>query len=158
MKTHGLCKTRLYHAWTHMKGRCYNRKDKKYPIYGARGITVCENWKKDFLNFRKWSLENGYTEKATIDRIDNDMGYSEDNCRWTTNHVQASNRRKPKNNTTGYIGVYFEPNNVRKYRAGIRINKKYITIGFYFTPKEAVNARNNYIKDNNLLEYKIQTI
>ena len=153
-----MCKTRLYHLWGHMKGRCYNKKDKKYAIYGARGISVCDEWKNDFLKFYKWSIENGYTEKSTIDRIDSDKGYCEENCRWTTAHVQSANRRKPKNNTTGYVGVYYEPRNKRKYRSSIRKDKKLITIGFYFTPKEAVNARNEYIKSNNLFEYRIQTI
>lgn len=153
-----MCNTRIYHAWIHMKSRCYNKNDKKYNIYGERGISVCDDWKNDFLKFYDWSIKNGYTEKSTIDRIDNDKGYSEDNCRWTTTHIQAANRRKPKNNTTGYIGVYYEPRNNRKYRASIRKDKKAITIGFYFTPKEAVYARNKYIKDNGLFEYKIQTI
>ena len=158
MKTHGKCNTRLYHAWVHMNGRCYNKNDKKFPIYGKRGITVCDEWKDDFLKFYNWSLENGYTEKSTIDRIDNDKGYCEENCRWTTSHVQSSNRRRPSNNKTGYVGVYYEPKNKRKFRAGIRKYKKFITIGFYFTPKEAVQARNEYIKQNNLFEYQIQTI
>lgn len=158
MKTHKLSNTRIYHAWTHMKGRCYNKNDKKYPIYGARGIRVCDEWKEDFLSFYNWSISNGYSDDKTIDRIDNDKGYCESNCRWTNAHVQASNKRKPRNNTTGYVGVYFEPRNVRKYRAGIRKDKKFITIGFYFTPKEAVQARNRYIEKNNFFEYQIQTI
>lgn len=158
MKTHCLSKTRLYHAWVHMKGRCYNKNNEKFPIYGARGITVCDKWKDNFLNFYNWSIENGYTEKATIDRIDNDKGYCEDNCRWTTSHVQASNRRKPSNNTTGYVGVYYEPHNKRKYRSAIRKDKKLITIGFYFTPKEAAQARNEYIREKNLFEYQLQII
>jgi hypothetical protein len=141
-----------------MKGRCYNENNKKFEIYGARGIYVCDEWKNDFLSFYKWSMENGYTNETTLDRIDCDKGYCKENCRWTTAHVQAANRRKQKNNTTGYVGVYYEPNNKRKYRAGIRKDRKYITIGFYFTPEEAVFARNKYIKDNSLFEYMIQPL
>lgn len=139
-----------------MKGRCYNKNNKKFEIYGARGISVCDEWKNDFLSFYKWSMENGYTNETTLDRIDCDKGYFAGNCRWTTTHVQAANRRKPKNNTTGYVGVYYEPNNKRKYRAAIRKDRKFITIGFYFTPIDAVCARNKYIKENKLFEYMIQ--
>ena len=74
--------------------RCHDPRRKDYHKYGARGITVCDEWlgENGFQNFRKWSFENGYSEKMSIDRIDNEKGYSPDNCRWTTMTVQQNNR------------------------------------------------------------------
>lgn len=84
---------RIYNIWSNMKRRCYNPKDRGYHNYGARGITVCDEWRNDFEAFYKWAYSNGYTKELTIDRIDNDKGYSPDNCRWTTMQVQSNNTR-----------------------------------------------------------------
>ena len=85
--------TRLYRIWSSMKGRCYNKNHKYYKHYGGRGITICEEWKKDFSLFREWSYSNGYKEDMSIDRIDNDKGYFPDNCRYIYYKDQPKNRR-----------------------------------------------------------------
>ena len=74
-----------------MKVRCYNPRDKHYERYGGRGITVCDEWLNNFPAFYKWSIQNGYRQGLTIDRIDNDGNYCPENCRWTTYSVQNSN-------------------------------------------------------------------
>ena len=66
--------------------------NKSYKNYGARGITICNEW-LEFKSFYDWSMENGYKEGLTIDRIDNNQGYRPDNCRWTTYLVQSHNLR-----------------------------------------------------------------
>ena len=84
--------TNLYHVWSSMKDRCRNKNNKYYERYGGRGISICEQWKEDFEEFKKWSYENGYTEGLSIDRRDNDGNYTPDNCRWVDQTTQNRNK------------------------------------------------------------------
>ena len=91
--THGGSETRLYRIWRGMKTRCYVPSSSGYAYYGGRGIAVCEEWIDDFTAFRDWALANGYADNLSIDRIDNEKGYSTENCRWVTSYEQMHNRR-----------------------------------------------------------------
>ena len=99
--SHGASGTRLFHAYNNMKQRCYNEKSDQYKHYGGRGITVCNEWLSDPQVFFDWAMANGYTDKLTLDRKDNNKGYSPDNCRWVSQAVQNRNTRQNVSITIG---------------------------------------------------------
>lgn len=93
MATHGMRKTRIYETWVNMKTRCTNKNNAAYPKYGGRGILLCAEWTDDFLSFYKWALSHGYSDRLTIDRINNNGNYEPNNCRFVSYVVQNNNRR-----------------------------------------------------------------
>jgi hypothetical protein len=143
--THGLTKTnnkvnRLYSIWLDMKKRCHNPQNKEYKNYGGRGITVYGEWATDYVAFHKWAINNGYTDKLTLDRIDVNKGYSPENCKWSTWVEQGRNKRLSPKNTSGVSGVAYKKQR-GLYVARIGVNGKRIFIGEYKSFNEAVNAR-----------------
>lgn len=91
-RTHGGRQTRLYRIWCAMKYRCNNPSATRYANYGGRGIKVCAEWERSFTAFQKWALKNGYSDSLSIDRIDSDIGYCPENCRWADATTQSRNR------------------------------------------------------------------
>jgi hypothetical protein len=89
----GATKHPLHSVWKSMIARCYNSQVKSFPNYGARGITVCAEWRQSFSAFVRDMGER--PEGYTIDRQNNDLGYSPDNCVWATRLEQTHNRRTP---------------------------------------------------------------
>ncbi len=87
---HDKYNTREYSAWKDMVGRCYNPHLKNYHRYGGRGITVCDEWREDFLRFLSDMGPAG--QGLSLDRKDNDGPYSAENCRWATVQTQARNK------------------------------------------------------------------
>ena len=93
---HGLYYNPIYRVFKSMKSRCYNLKDDSYINYGIRNITVCDEWLNDPKLFIDWAIKNGYKKGLSIDRINNDLGYSSDNCKWSTAIEQIGNRRNTR--------------------------------------------------------------
>ena len=87
-------KDRLRGILNGMKTRCNNPRRKDYTRYGGNGISVCDEWNgaNGFENFYNWSIENGYSDDFSIDRINGSLGYSPDNCRWVSPSEQSRNR------------------------------------------------------------------
>ena len=82
----------LRNAYTNMKFRCYDPRGKCYYRYGGRGIEVDSAWLTSYHVFREWALANGFKDGLTLDRIDNNKGYSPENCRFITQAEQSRNR------------------------------------------------------------------
>jgi len=159
-KTHGLSGHPLYRIYYSMVQRCTNKKNKSFLEYGKRGISVCEEWldvNVGFTSFYEWCLNNGYKEGLQIDRRSNDGNYEPSNCRFVTNRDNCLNQRPlNKNNKSGYEGVCLHKNSGR-WRSRIMICGKELSNGYFDTKRQALEARNNYIRENNLEhEYKIQ--
>lgn len=81
-EAHGHSGTTLYTKWASMKSRCYNPKNKAYLYYGAKGISVCDEWNNSFMGFRTWALRNGYLEGLGLIRKDKNGDFTPDNCFW----------------------------------------------------------------------------
>ena len=121
ISTHGLSRNRLYQIWIDMRSRCNNTNLKCYYNYGGRGIKVCEEW-DNYQSFYNWSMNNGYMDELTIDRIDVNGNYEPNNCKWSTKLEQENNRR---NNRFSYYNS--EKMTISDFKRITGISRNFIT-------------------------------
>lgn len=138
---HGMSRTRIYQCWADMKSRCFNEKNRWFPRYGGRGITVCDEW-LNFETFWSWAKTHGYKDDLTIERIDNDANYCPSNCRWATQHEQSMNKTHIASKT-GAVGIRWRAN---RYQAEVCRYGKTFYVGRFKTLEEAISARNKAIE------------
>ena len=146
--------TRLYKIYHGMLNRCYLPSMSRYSEYGGRGITVCAAWQSSFENFRDWATANGYSDDLSIDRKNVDGNYEPDNCRWIPEREQQRNKRKLPKTSSQYLGVS-SCKQTGKWVAMIKVNNKQKNLGRYDTEYAAAKARDAYICDNNLQNFKL---
>lgn len=139
-------KLRIHRIYNSMYNRCYRKNNNAYKNYGGRGIEICSEWsgKFGFMYFYKWAMGNGYNDSLSIDRIDNDKGYSPDNCRWATIQEQALNKRNVTvvmyRGETMSLSAFAKQNKMSYYKAKdiIQTLKKEDGI-YYITEKDLEN-------------------
>ena len=136
---HGMKGSPEYNAWQNMKKRCYNKNTPNYDKYGGRGITICDEWRYSFINFYKDMGDKPFKDYS-LDRIDNNKGYSKSNCRWASRTIQNRNQGNRLDNITGVKGVFF-CNRSQKWCAQINTGKKRKHLGYFSKFDEAVKAR-----------------
>lgn len=143
---HHLSRTRLYKIWIKLRDRCTNKSNPRYRFYGGRGIKVVREW-NDFFLFQKWAVESGYSDELSIDRIDNDQGYSPSNCRWVSQKEQVRNRRctaqETINGTTKSVAEWCEILGL-PYYIGQSRHQRHIPLNKPYKPQKSRNLRSQH--------------
>ena len=111
---HGKSRTPLYSTWEGIRARLYNENAKAYSTYGAKNISMCEEW-ENFENFEKWSLANGWKKGLTIDRKKIEENYSPENCRWITRSENTKYQHKDGHGTSKPIILIYKCKTQEKY-------------------------------------------
>jgi len=134
---HGMSGTGIYKVWDGMMQRCNNPKSKVWNVYGSRGVKVRPRWLK-FENFFKDMPPR--PPKMTLERANNNLGYSKRNCRWATQSAQLRNTR-PKG-ACGLIEVCLMKDAFRRkpYRAAMHDRGVLIYVEYFNTSKKAAKA------------------
>lgn len=139
VKKHGMCRTRTYGIWSGMLTRCTNKLDEAYSRYGGIGITVCNRWAESFENF--FADMGECPSGLSIERIDNDLGYSPENCEWATYSQQAKNTRRTRlitsNGKTLCISDWAKEVGISEATIRCRIDR------FNWSPTDAVSTPAN---------------
>lgn len=144
-----MSRSRLYKIYDDMKKRCYNENSVNYKFYGAKNIIICKNWLENPKLFFEWALKNGYNDTLTIDRINSYGNYTPDNCRFVAKSEQPYNLRNLITNKSGYKGISWSKKE-KRWLSIISINNRSKRIGSFKNVKEACEARNKFIIENNL--------
>lgn len=140
---HGKSNTAEYRVWIGMKNRCNNPNSTGYENYGGRGIKVCQRWNDSFENFIE-DMGERPKESYQIDRINNDKGYSPDNCRWVNRSVNTLNKRHKKG-TSGFKNIILDG---KSYYAMVK-RQGHTRTSRYTNLETSLNKRDLYIEEYN---------
>lgn len=156
-------KKQLARVLSCMITRCYNTKHKEYKKYGAKGITICDEWigAKGLDNFYEWATANGFSGEKdskgynvlSIDRIDNDKGYSPDNCRWATREQQARNK-----STTIWVEYKGEKDTLKGFCKKLDLDYHAVFLRIYRRHWSIEKALSTPIQKNHQIEYNGQLL
>ncbi len=152
---HLLTKTKGYKLWCNIIQRCYNPKNHSYKYYGEKGVIMEDYFKNSYENFINWIKGIAHynewlnSSELSLDRIDNTLGYSRGNIKFSTKTEQVENQNLRIDNKSGYKGVCYHKLN-KKYGATITINKSKVFLGYYDTALEAALVYDNYVLKSNL--------
>lgn len=137
--THGKSTSDVYKIYYGMIDRCTNSNHDHYQNYGGRGITISERWLSSFENFYQ-DMGDRPSKKHSIDRIDNDLGYSSENCKWSTNQEQSFNRRKVKGCTSKYKNVYWSTRSSKWMARYLKRDGQRVYLGLFENEDDAGRA------------------
>jgi hypothetical protein len=146
IQSHGMSRTRIYNVWKQIFQRCENKDCPSYKNYGARGIGVCEEW-RDFAVF--YSEMGDCPVGYSLERRDNNLGYSKINCRWATSKEQHSNKR-----TNHFLELNGERHTVGNWseKTGIEVSTLFARLGYGWSVERAltepVKTRKSKSKDS----------
>lgn len=156
-------KKQLSRVLSCMITRCYNTNHKEYKKYGAKGITICKGWigTKGLDNFYEWAIKNGFSGEKdskgynilSIDRIDNNKGYSPENCRWATRKQQSQNKSK-----TIWIEYKGEKNTLKSFCERFNLDYHPVFLRIYRRKWSIEKALSTPIKKNHQIEYNGQIL
>ena len=118
---HNQAGTRLYQMWINIKSRCANKNNPKYSYYGGKGVTVCDEWLKDFQAFHDYAYANGYNDTLTIHRIDGSKGYEPGNCRFISFEENRLNGRTPRKSPSKKMRTRLIEERKKHYRTQVAI-------------------------------------
>ena len=146
----------LYHRWLSTIQRCYNPNHASYKNYGGRGIAVAEEL-RTFADYQDYvSNLPGYDpENASLDRVDNNKGYEKGNLRWVPFSHQIANQRYSGKGKNQFTGVNWSKTH-KRWVARVSLDGKCLFSKVFLTEKEALEARNTFICQNNL-PHTVQT-
>ena len=136
---HSSCDTRLYTIWSNMKSRCYNENNNHYRSYGAKDVTVCDEWLNSFIPFKQWAEANGYLDNLTIDKdvLCDKLNispkiYSPETCQWITleENMKYSNDNYPERSKIALLNMSISQrkisdNDIEKVRRMLSIDLEY---------------------------------
>jgi len=139
---HGESYSRLHSIWADMKKRCLKPKSSAWEHYGGRGITICPEWANDYISFRDWSLNNGYTDNLEINRINNNGNYCPENCNFVTRRENVRNQRRVKltMDKAKEIRILYTSGNYTRKELSIKYNVSIFTIDNVIYNKKWVNS------------------